>query len=73
VVVEKCIFGGVQDVTCPACRGTGLYELPCGESFSCSEWDCNGTGTVMGWAIEVNGIRIESTDEGCKSGIITLD
>lgn len=61
-------------VKCPACFGSGLFELPEGEFQKCAEWDCNGTGAVMGFAIEVDGReRIESTaqlieDTMCRDG-----
>ncbi|MDZ7703332.1 MAG: hypothetical protein U5L04_02465 [Trueperaceae bacterium] len=57
------ITGGIQPVTCPACGGTGVYLLPDDTPMKCAEWDCNGTGQVMGFAVEVNGSRIESTEQ----------
>ena len=57
------IDGGIQPVTCPACRGTGIFLLPDDTPTKCAEWDCNGTGKVMGFAIERDGERLESTDK----------
>lgn len=59
----KQFNGGIQRVTCPACFGSGLFELPQGQFQKCAEWDCNGTGKVTGFAIEVDGQRIESTEK----------
>lgn len=61
------VTGGVGPVPCPACGGTGDFELPDGRTEPCSGWDCNGTGKVTGYAVEVDGERHEST-EGFRDG-----
>lgn len=54
-------WAGLAHVTCPACGGTGRYELPDGDTQRCAFSDCSGTGTIIRWAAIIDGIWIEST------------
>jgi hypothetical protein len=60
VTIPDTAIGPIP-VTCPACGGSGLYAQP-EELVPCAEWDCGGTGLVMGWVAIVDGEWIESTE-----------